>query len=144
MANLTRFWPKNKLTYALFNQLAEHFNGDMFPCNKQEEDAITQDHLDLLKGFLLGDVDPNQPKLFLWAYDFKIIPIELISSIYEGFYHQSDNKDKGTHYTPSVLVEYVLSHVLTPERLATKPKVLDFACGSAIFLVQAFQRIEVK
>jgi hypothetical protein len=133
---------RNKdLTYALFNQLAEHFNGDMFPRNSEEEKSITQDHLDLLRGFLLGNTDPSQPKLLLWAYDFKIIPIELISSIYEEFYHQSSDKDKGTHYTPSVLVEYVLSQVLTPERLATKPKILDFACGSAIFLVQAFQRI---
>ncbi len=133
---------RNKdLTYALFNQLAEHFNGDMFPRDLQEEDAIAQDHLNLLRGFLLGDVNPEQKKLFLWAYDFEIIPIELISSIYEEFYHQSSKKDKGTHYTPSVLVEYMLSQVLTPERLATKPRILDFACGSAIFLVQAFQRI---
>ena len=133
---------RNKdLTYALFNQLAEHFNGDMFPRDQREEETITQEHLDLLRGFLLGDTDPKQSKLFLWAYDFEIIPIELISSIYEEFYHQSSDKDKGTHYTPSVLVEYVLSQVLTPERLATKPKILDFACGSAIFLVKAFQRI---
>lgn len=128
-------------TYALFNQLAEHFNGDMFPRDKEEENAVTQEHLNLLREFLLGNADTKQPSLFLWAYDFEIIPIELISSIYEEFYHKSSTKDQGTHYTPSVLVEYVLSQILTPERLATKPKILDFACGSAIFLVQAFRRI---
>ncbi len=133
---------RNKdLTYAVFNQLSEHFNGDLFPRDQKEEDAITHEHLDLLRGFLLGNVDPEQPKLFLWAYDFEIIPIELISNIYEEFYQQSGDRDKGTHYTPSVLVEYVLTQVLTPERLATKPKILDLACGSAIFLVQAFKRI---
>ncbi|MBK8990040.1 MAG: N-6 DNA methylase [Chloroflexi bacterium] len=137
----TRVLRNKDFTYALFNQLAEHFNGDMFPRDVNEESEITQGHLDLLRGFLLGNADFRQPKLFLWAYDFEIIPIELISSIYEEFYHKSSIKDKGTHYTPSVLVEYVLSQILTPERLATKPRILDFACGSAIFLVQAFRRI---
>ena len=128
-------------TYALFDQLAEHFNGDMFPQDPEEEHAITEKHLQLLRGFLLGDVDTHQPKLFLWAYDFRIIPLELVSSIYEEFYHKSGKKDIGTHYTPSVLVEYVLSQVLTTKRLAQKPRILDFACGSAIFLVQAYRRI---
>ncbi len=133
---------RNKdFTYALFKQLAEHFNGDMFPRDPEEENNIRQEHLDLLRSFLLGDTDPKKPKLFLWAYDFEIIPIELISSIYEEFYHKSNDEDKGTHYTPSVLVEYLLSQILTPEHLAAKPKILDFACGSAIFLVQAFRRI---
>ncbi|MCP4357057.1 MAG: SAM-dependent DNA methyltransferase, partial [Chloroflexi bacterium] len=137
----TRVLRNKDFTYALFNQLAKHFNGDMFPRDLEEENAITQKHLNLLRRFLLGDTDLRQQKLFLWAYDFEIIPIELISSIYEEFYHKSSTKDKGTHYTPSVLVEYALSQLLTPERLATTPKILDFACGSAIFLVQAFRRI---
>lgn len=128
-------------TYALFNQLAEHFNGDMFPRDQGEENAVTQEHLNLLHRLLVGDTDPHQLPLFLWVYDFEVVPIELISSIYEEFYHQSSDRDKGTHYTPAVLVEFVLSQVLTQGRLATKPKILDLACGSAIFLVQAFRRI---
>lgn len=137
----TRVLRDKDFTYALFNQLAEHFNGDMFPRDSGEENAVTQDHLNLLRGFLLGHTDVHQHSLFLWAYDFQIVPIELISSIYEEFYHKASATDKGTHYTPSVLVEYVLSQLLTLERLATMPRILDFACGSAIFLVQAFRRI---
>lgn len=133
---------QNKMfTYAFFQQLALDFNGDMFPRDHEEEDAVDQSHLDLLSKFLLGDVDPNQPALFLWAYDFEIIPTDLISSIYEEFYHANNDDDKGTHYTPSVLVEYVLSNVLTDECLAKNPRVLDPACGSGIFLVEAFRRI---
>ena len=134
---------RNKdFTYALFNQLAQDFNGDMFPRDETEEKVVNQTHLDLLRGFLLGDTDPLQPSLFFWAYDFKIIPIELISSIYEEFYHENNiDDDKGTHYTPSVLVEYVLSQILTEERLATNPKILDPACGSGTFLVESFRRI---
>lgn len=146
-----------EFTYALFRQLADDFNGDMFPKDPDEEKAVDQEkHLRLLRNFLLGDSDPQQPKLFFWAYDFAIIPIELISSIYEEFYHKENiyrpderkkatkrkkQDDVKTHYTPSVLVEYVLSHLLPKECLATGPKILDPACGSGIFLVESFRRI---
>jgi hypothetical protein len=128
-------------TYALFDQLANDFNGDMFPRDKEEEAAVSQDHLNLLRGFLLGESSSQQLRLFFWAYDFEIVPIELISSIYEEFYHKANEDDKGTHYTPSVLVDYVLSQVLSSKRLATNPRILDPACGSGTFLVEAFRRI---
>lgn len=129
-------------TYALFDKLAEDFNGDMFPKDEQEKKHVTEDHLRLLQGLLLGDADEQQPKLFFWAYDFEIIPIEFISNIYEEFYHVSNEvDDKGTHYTPSVLVEFVLSQILKAGFLAKNPRILDPACGSGIFLVEAFRRI---
>jgi type I restriction-modification system DNA methylase subunit len=133
-----------EFTYALFNQLAKDFNGDLFPRDSDEERLVNEErHLVPLQRFLRGDGSPDQPKLFFWAYDFEIVPVELISSIYEEFYHDtaSVSDDKGTHYTPSVLVEFLLSRLLTPERLFTKPRILDPACGSGIFLVEAFRRI---
>lgn len=128
-------------TYALFEQLALDFNGDMFPRYPEEENAVKQSHLDLLSMFLLGDTNLNQPMMFLWAYDFQIIPIDLISSIYEEFYHTNNDDDQGTHYTPSVLVEYVLQEVLNSKSLTQDPRILDPTCGSGIFLVEAFRRI---
>ena len=129
-------------TDALFDKLAEDFNGDMFPKNDLEKNAVDGTHLKLIHQFLLGDADEQRPKLFFWAYDFEIIPIELISNIYEEFYHISKEvDDKGTHYTPSMLVEHVLSQVLTGARLAGNPRILDPACGSGIFLVESFRRI---
>ncbi len=140
-------------TYALFQQLANDFNGDMFPKDEEEEKKVSKTHLELLHDFLLGDTNWGQSHLFLWAYDFEIIPIELISSIYEEFYHKENiyhpdahkktrrQDDIKTHYTPSVLVEYILSTILSKERLAQKPKILDPACGSGIFLVESFRRI---
>lgn len=128
-------------TYALFDQLAADFNGDMFPVDDAEKAAVSAPTLRELRGFLLGDTDPRQPRLFLWAYDFAIVPIALISSIYEEFYHRETRDDKGTHYTPVALTDYVLSQVLTADRLAADPRILDPACGSGIFLVEAFRRI---
>lgn len=128
-------------TYALFRKLAEDFNGDMFPYSTAEERAVTSEHLKALSGFLLGD--PCNDMLFFFAYRFDVIPIELISAIYEEFYSAEHERGKtnGSHYTPPELVEFVLSQTLTEERLAQDPRILDPACGSGIFLVEAFRRI---
>lgn len=140
----TRFFPrilKNRdFSIALFRQLAIDFNGDVF--SKEENYLfIAQEHLNIIRQLLIGNID-YQNKLFLWAYQFDVIPLELISSIYEEFYHQkTDDDDRGTNYTPSSLVDFMLSRVLTTDRLANKPRVLDPACGSGIFIVEAFRRI---
>lgn len=146
------FYPRvltNKdFTYALFKQLASDFNGDMFPEDAAEERTVSQEHLTLIQNLLYGDTGVTK-KLFFYSYQFDIIPLDLISSIYEEFYHsnvaQDEKKSKarqdGAFYTPPVLAEFVLSRVLTSEVLSKKPRVLDPACGSGIFLVEAFRRI---
>lgn len=129
-------------TYALFDQLAKDFNGDTFPVSDEERDFIQQEHLDKLMGFLTGSPSEQQ-ELFFFAYRFDVIPIELISTIYEEFYRErTDNgTDQGSYYTPPALVEFVLTHTLTPEVLEGRPRVLDPACGSGIFLVESFRRM---
>jgi len=96
-----------------------------------------------VKQLLQGSVEiDGQAPLFLWAYDFGAIPTSLISTMYEIFYQEDvAGKITGTHYTPAELVEYVLSRVLTSERLDTSPTVCDPACGSGLFLVEAYRRI---
>ncbi|MCP4369774.1 MAG: N-6 DNA methylase, partial [Deltaproteobacteria bacterium] len=129
-------------TYRLFDKLREDFNGDIFPLSAEEREIIQDDDIALLRNFLLGQRLDEYPDLFFWAYQFDIIPIELISSIYEEFYHEHSEKEEGgTHYTPTPLVDFVLSECLTTERLETGARVLDPACGSGIFLVEAFKRI---
>jgi len=128
-------------TYALFKQLSEDFNGDMFPDIEEEKAKVEPLHLKKLQEFLCGNADGGQ--LFFFAYKFEVIPIELISSIYEEFYNtgKSDTGNNGSHYTPPALVEFLLSQVLSPECLDKKPRILDPACGSGIFLVESFRRI---
>lgn len=133
-------------TFALFSQLSIDFNGNMFPSDPAERKIFTPDHLRLVRDFLTGAV-AGQKNLFFWAYRFDIIPIELISNIYEEFYHyktyyrEIDRRENGTHYTSIPLVEFVLSRTLTVEVLEKKPRIIDPACGSGIFLVEAFRRI---
>jgi hypothetical protein len=50
-------------------------------------------------------------------------------------------RQDGAYYTPPVLAEFVLSRVLTPDVLKKTPRIMDPACGSGIFLVEAFRRI---
>lgn len=129
-------------TYQLFHKLRRDFNGDLFPLSDEEESAIGEVDLHLLRDFLLGRSMGDQPDLLFWAYKFDIIPIELISNIYEEFYHENSTaEDTGTHYTPTSLVDFVLLQSLTIERLDNDACVLDAACGSGIFLVEAFKRM---
>ena len=129
-------------TYALFEQLADDFNGDTFPIDDEERDCIRQEHLERLQGFLMGATSAQQ-ELFFFAYRFDVIPIELISTIYEEFYNErtGDDRNQGAHYTAPALVEFVLAQILTPELLAKRPRIIDAACGSGIFLVESFRRI---
>jgi hypothetical protein len=144
LANLCfpRVLEDRDFTYALFDRLARDFNGDIFPVDEDEREKVGSEHLALLRGLLLGETS-EQRQLFFFAYRFDVIPIELISSIYEEFYNEEKGKDKnhGSHYTPSTLVEFILSRTLTPEVLERSPRVTDFACGSGIFLVESFRRI---
>lgn len=127
-------------TYALFSKLSSDFNGDMFPIDSIEKDVITDEHLIMISNFLQGKFD-EQLRLFFWAYKFDVIPMELISSLYEEFYHNEIDDNNGTHYTPLSLVEFVLSQTLTSIELENNPRVLDLCCGSGIFIVEAFKRI---
>lgn len=137
-----------EFTFALFRRLAHDFNGDFFADVGEEEKVVTQKHLEIVQDLLYGDTG-FQKKLFFHTYRFDIIPLDLISSIYEEFYHLPHNgadkrakaRQDGAFYTPPVLAEFVLSRVLDQSTLEKEPRVLDPACGSGIFLVEAFRRI---
>lgn len=131
-------------TYSLFSVLESKFNGDMLPLIDNEREIITEDDLEELKSFLLGDSDLESQQMTLWPlYDFNIIPIKIISSIYELFFHLSDvgDDDKGTYYTPLHLVDTLLDEVYPWEGDYESISIIDPSCGSGIFLVEAYRRI---
>ena len=131
-----------KDTYNFFRKLGNDFNGDLFPLSDEEEETVNENDVKILRDFLLGRSIAGQPDLLFWAYRFDIIPTELISSIYEEFYHEfGGEEDKGTHYTPMPLVDLILTETLNNERLEANASVLDCACGSGVFLVEAFKRM---
>lgn len=131
-------------TYKLFGILEEKFNGDMLPLIENEYEVIEEEDLAELKAFLTGDSDLESRQLLLWPlYDFNIIPIQVVSSIYELFFHLTDTNDddKGTYYTPLHLVDTLLDEVYPWEGDYSPVKVIDPSCGSGIFLVEMYRRI---
>lgn len=131
-------------TYNLFSVLESKFNGDMLPLIDNEHEIITEGDLQELRSFLIGDSDLESQQMTLWPlYDFNIIPIRIISSIYELFFHLSDvgDDDKGTYYTPLHLVDTLLDEVYPWEGGYEPISIIDPSCGSGIFLVEAYRRI---
>ncbi|MCF2150406.1 SAM-dependent methyltransferase [Desmonostoc muscorum LEGE 12446] len=132
-----------QLLYALFQQLKSDFNGDLFDVDLQAENKLIKDgHINILKKFLRGDdVSSGQLSLGFWAYDFSVIPIETISSIYEHFLETQEKRESGIYYTPRFLAEIVLDTALDGWTSLLEKRFLDPACGSGIFLVAIFNRL---
>lgn len=135
-------------TLALFSWLRETFNGDMFPTTATVA-MPDDDHLARVADFLEA-VDPKSGQRTLFPYQFDIIPVELISAIYEQFAHsecgqtsQSGRKTtarrQGVFYTRLPLVSLVLDEVL--QGLSGFETVLDLTCGSGVFLVESLRRL---
>ena len=138
--------------YALFRSLNRDFNGDLFvkPCSFGESGPrLMRDHLPILADFRSGMVEmgqhADQTRLF-WAYNFKFIPVELISAVYDQFLGTADRAPKGQFHTPKHLATSVVSQLwdeprFLAKRVKTNGTFLDPACGSGIFLVCVFKRL---
>lgn len=147
--NLVNIVKSKEQLYALFNYLKrDAFNGDLFELytcpetEKDETDIISQEVLDGLSFFLSGSDVKNRQFVLFDLYDFNIIPVELISNIYERFLGAERQKKDGAFYTPPFLVDYILKNTITPYLTNSKECcILDPACGSGIFLVEALRLI---
>jgi type I restriction-modification system DNA methylase subunit len=128
-------------TYDFFEFLHKRFNGDMFPVTEEEKELVDDKHLAILRDLFTIDRQAGGQMLFFWAYNFKFIPIELISSIYEEFLHLEEEEKNGAYYTPPMLVDFVLNVALPWTDTNYKLSILDPACGSGIFLVEAYRRL---
>ena len=139
-------------TYALFHWLNEKFNGDLFPGKgqtpgereaewKAEKRKVTLDHLKILAEFVSGTTNLGDRQESFWPeYSFDTLPLEFISSVYEEFLNE-DQLQLSAYYTPPHLVDFVLDGVLPWGGKEWDLRILDPCCGSAIFLVKAFQRL---
>ena len=132
-------------TAQLLAWLAETFNGDMFPPSSVKTTPAGH-HLKRVAEFLEA-VDPQSGQLSFFPYQFDVIPVELISSIYEQFAHAEPHADgqrnealrNGVHYTRLSVVSLVLDEVM--DGLTGDESVLDLTCGSGVFLVEALRRL---
>jgi len=131
-------------TESLFALLSESFNGDMFPPGSTSVPAA--DHLEKVARFLTGeDLESGQRHFF--PYRFDVIPVELLSAIYEQFVHSASTdstganpaRSQGVFYTPLAAVSLVLGEVC--DGLTGEETVLDLSCGSGLFLIEALRQL---
>ena len=138
----------------LFRWLTDVFNGDIFS-DSSRLDIVEPRHLARAADFLEA-VDPTTGQTSLFPYQFDVMPVELISSIYEQFAHSeppaatsnrtdadggrsSEARDMGVHYTRLPVVSLVLDEVMAG--VSGSETVLDLTCGSGVFLVEALRRL---
>ena len=74
-------------------------------------------------------------------FDFTQVSADLIGRIYEQYVDQLERKRKGQFYTPSQVVNYILDQVGYQGPAIIGKRVLDPACGSGRFLVEAGRRL---
>jgi hypothetical protein len=145
--------PGPALYGTLFPALRTEFNGSMYNDDLSGEQALIRtEHFEVVRRFLRGDdlaKAAGQRSLGFWAYNFKFIPVETISAIYENFLESEDSEDKrtaGAFYTPRFLAEMALDvavegiHPLFDEGR----RFIDPACGSGIFPVMLFSRLAAE
>lgn len=137
--------------FQFFNHLQSDdkgFNGNLFPIDKVDFNKIPVEAFKLIKSLLEGgDIKTGQQSLFQ-LYDFSVLPIEFISNVYERFIGKENQAKAGAYYTPTFLVDYIISQTVTKKLSAQNDaascKVLDPACGSGIFLVETLRKIIEK
>ncbi len=163
--------------YSFFEYITDKFEGDLFPIqtrkdinHKNELEYVNDNHLNILNSlfscsnFFVGQNVKGysvQPSLFD-VYDFEVIPVELISNIYENFLGNTENEENErkalrsfesqsrqseikAYYTPPYMVDYVLSQTvdkkLQNDDNGGSAVVLDPSCGSGIFLVETVRKL---
>jgi len=127
---------------ALLEALEERFNGHVFRLSAVDRASLAQStelasYARLVEGF-----ESTNGQLSFWRlYSFRDLPVELISNIYQLFVDDTAS----SIYTPPALVRLILEEALSWDRIdelmAGDGVVLDPACGSGVFLVEAYKRL---
>lgn len=134
---------------ALLIDLNQDFNGNVFTWTEEEQKQLQSLDLNILADFLStdkADISSQQTEFDfdLRYFEFKYIPVELISRLYEEFLGE-DKQEKGLFYTPSHLAKLLVDECIPLKKYEGVDlkdfKILDPACGSGIFLVVTFKRL---
>lgn len=140
-----------RLLETLFEYLRRTFNGDVFNApgrfdETSEPMLLGAPQIEPLAEFREGTLEMDTGQVRFWPYDFRFIPVELISAIYDRFLNDDNQAraDNGAYFTPRFLADLVVEQVweaLDSDLRLRAFTVLDPSCGSAIFLVRMFQKM---
>ena len=143
---------------SIFDRANKKYNSGLFKPHDWLRSLIIDDAV--LSSIINGLYYPECP------YEFSILPVEILGNIYEQFLgkiikfrnvkggHTALIEEKpevkkagGVYYTPQYIVRYIVENTLgvkikgqSPDAIA-QLKVVDPACGSGSFLVEAYQQL---
>ena len=126
----------------LLGALEKRFNGHVFELdNDLRAELVESTQLGAFADLIEGKQDAHGQSSFWRLYSFRDLPVELISNIYQLFVEDKDS----SIYTPPALVRLMLDEALSWERMDSLVErdevILDPACGSAVYLVEAYKRL---
>jgi hypothetical protein len=126
----------------LIESLRKDFNGDFLSAETQQDRLwlrLSEAGFGIIADFLSRvDIDSRQQSF--WNYDFSLIPVELLSGIYESFIGDAQSQ-LGAFYTPRHLANLVVDQAFLGTKDPLKAVIFDGACGSGILLTTAFRRL---
>jgi hypothetical protein len=135
---------------SFFDYLNNRFNGVLF---KDSNTELTTNQANILSKLFNPDGVSVEDKTNLFSnfdfqydvFDFGIIPVELISGIYETLLDEETKNATSAVYTPPFLVDYILTQTtdkfFEDNKFTSECKIFDPAMGSGIFLVQGLRRM---
>ena len=126
----------------LIKRLKKDFNGDFLEPEIEGSglwNLLSGDAFKLLYRFLQRE-NLNGGQRSFWRYDFRYIPVELLSGIYESFL-ADDKREVGAYYTPRHLANLAVDQAFRHSPDILSERVYDGACGSGILLTTAYRRM---
>lgn len=139
--NLVQLCGNKESLYAFFAYLKKTFNGNLFEVDHEiEDESLSREAMEWIGRFLSGKEVMENGQLAFWnLYDFKMIPVDLISNIYEILLGEEGREKDKAFYTPSYLADYIIQQ--ETEQSTELGKILDPACGSGVFLVLYYRKL---
>lgn len=131
----------------LFTNLNDKFNGVLF---KELDILLNQTQSNFLANVFKGELQEQGTLFegyFFEIFDFSIIPVEVISGIYESLIDEETRELNSAVYTPSFLVDYILNDTVEEflkNSQTSECSIFEVAVGSGIFLVQSLRRMIEK
>lgn len=136
-----------------FRWLDKTFNGHLLPLDPDESydeffkrlGSKSRDVCNVLTSVQYGAVY-GQLELGWKGLRFKHIPVDVLSQVYENFYHKflkEKAKKESVHYTPRRLAELLVDGAFSviDENKRHVARVMDPAVGAGIFLVLSLRRL---
>jgi hypothetical protein len=125
----------------LIDCLQGDFNGDFLSDDRHDPwGVLNKVGFELLNAFL-SRTDLKTGQGDFWNYNFKFIPVELLSGLYESFLSADVQARTGAYYTPSHLATLAVDQALAVSTDPLSETIFDGACGSGILLTTVYRRL---